>query len=59
MIVATFNVSTITGRIMEVAEMMVRGKTDVLSLQEIRWTDQRARDLRIFVIVLEVRHRYT
>ena len=30
---------------MEVAEMMVRRKIDVLSLQEIGWTGQRARDL--------------
>lgn len=53
MIVATLNV-TITGKIMEVAEMMVRRKTDVLSLQEIRWTDQRARDLKTFVIALYI-----
>ena len=43
--VATLNVSTLTGKGMEVAEMMVRRKIDVLSLQEIGWTGQRARDL--------------
>ena len=43
--VATLNVSTLTGKGMDVAEMMVRRKIDVLSLQEIRWTGQRGRDL--------------
>ena len=43
--VAILNVSTLTGKGMEVAEMMVRRTLDVLSLQKIRWTGQRARDL--------------
>lgn len=42
---ATLNVSTLTDKRLECAEMMVRRKIDVLCLQEIGWKGQRARDL--------------
>jgi len=43
--IATWNVGTMTGKSMEVAEALKRRKVDVACIQEVKWKGKKAREI--------------
>lgn len=48
---ATLNIGTLSGRIMEIIDMMMRRRIEVLCLQEIRWRGNKSRFVNGYQIV--------